>query len=217
MRHFPIFLDLRGAPVLIVGGGEIAERKLTLLRSAGADITVVAPEALPAIAAFASADCAGSRAASSGGCPRHAPRHRGNDRSRSQRRGRRGRARGERARQRRRRCDALDIHRAGDRGSLAARGRDQQRWRGAGPRDAAARAHRGTAGRVLGPACRVRRPLARPDSRCHAGSRHSQALLRLAARRTRRVGRTGRSRTVEADQWMEEQLADRPGEQHRAK
>lgn len=56
MRHFPIFLDLRGAPVLIVGGGEIAVRKLTLLRSAGADITVVAPEALPSIAAFASAD-----------------------------------------------------------------------------------------------------------------------------------------------------------------
>jgi uroporphyrin-III C-methyltransferase / precorrin-2 dehydrogenase / sirohydrochlorin ferrochelatase len=54
MRYFPIFLDLRGAPVLIVGGGEIAARKLTLLSSANADITVVAPEALPSIAAFAS-------------------------------------------------------------------------------------------------------------------------------------------------------------------
>jgi uroporphyrin-III C-methyltransferase/precorrin-2 dehydrogenase/sirohydrochlorin ferrochelatase len=50
MRHFPIFLDLRGAPVLIVGGGEIAARKLGLVRAAGAAATVIAPHAVPAIA-----------------------------------------------------------------------------------------------------------------------------------------------------------------------
>jgi uroporphyrin-III C-methyltransferase/precorrin-2 dehydrogenase/sirohydrochlorin ferrochelatase len=44
MLHFPIFLDLRGAPVLIVGGGEVAARKSSLLHSAGALVTVVAPE-----------------------------------------------------------------------------------------------------------------------------------------------------------------------------
>jgi uroporphyrin-III C-methyltransferase/precorrin-2 dehydrogenase/sirohydrochlorin ferrochelatase len=44
MRYFPVFLDLHGAPVLIVGGGAIAARKLELLRQAGARITVVAPE-----------------------------------------------------------------------------------------------------------------------------------------------------------------------------
>ncbi len=45
MRYFPVFLDLQGAPVLIVGGGEVAARKLGLLRSSGALVTVVAPEA----------------------------------------------------------------------------------------------------------------------------------------------------------------------------
>ena len=44
MRHFPLFLDLQDAPVLIVGGGEVAARKIALLREAGATITVVAPD-----------------------------------------------------------------------------------------------------------------------------------------------------------------------------
>jgi uroporphyrin-III C-methyltransferase/precorrin-2 dehydrogenase/sirohydrochlorin ferrochelatase len=43
MRYFPVFLDLQDAPVLVVGGGEIAARKVALLRAAGASITVVAP------------------------------------------------------------------------------------------------------------------------------------------------------------------------------
>jgi len=38
MRHFPIFLDLRGRRVLLVGAGAAAERKAALLRAAGADI-----------------------------------------------------------------------------------------------------------------------------------------------------------------------------------
>jgi uroporphyrin-III C-methyltransferase/precorrin-2 dehydrogenase/sirohydrochlorin ferrochelatase len=42
MDYFPIFLDLKGRRVLIVGGGEAAARKLRLLRKAGAEITVVA-------------------------------------------------------------------------------------------------------------------------------------------------------------------------------
>ncbi len=41
MLYFPIFLDLRGAPVLIVGGGEPAARKERLLREAGAVVTAV--------------------------------------------------------------------------------------------------------------------------------------------------------------------------------
>jgi uroporphyrin-III C-methyltransferase/precorrin-2 dehydrogenase/sirohydrochlorin ferrochelatase len=49
MRHFPAFLDLRDAPVLVVGGGQVAARKLALLRAAGARVTVVAPEAAPEI------------------------------------------------------------------------------------------------------------------------------------------------------------------------
>src|SRR5688572_659839 len=49
MRHLPIFVDLQQAPALVVGGGRVAARKMALLRSAGADVTVVAPSAGPAI------------------------------------------------------------------------------------------------------------------------------------------------------------------------
>jgi len=43
MRYFPLFLDLAGKPVLLVGGGEVAARKFALLGEAGAQVTVVAP------------------------------------------------------------------------------------------------------------------------------------------------------------------------------
>jgi uroporphyrin-III C-methyltransferase/precorrin-2 dehydrogenase/sirohydrochlorin ferrochelatase len=42
MRYFPLFLDLAGKPVLLVGGGEVAARKFALLAEAGAAVTVVA-------------------------------------------------------------------------------------------------------------------------------------------------------------------------------
>jgi uroporphyrin-III C-methyltransferase/precorrin-2 dehydrogenase/sirohydrochlorin ferrochelatase len=44
MDYFPIFLRLAEAPVLVVGGGQVAARKIDLLLRAGASITVVAPE-----------------------------------------------------------------------------------------------------------------------------------------------------------------------------
>jgi|APFre7841882724_1041349.scaffolds.fasta_scaffold01225_5 uroporphyrin-III C-methyltransferase/precorrin-2 dehydrogenase/sirohydrochlorin ferrochelatase len=44
MRHFPLFADLRGQRVLVVGGGEVAERKARLLLEAGARVELVAPE-----------------------------------------------------------------------------------------------------------------------------------------------------------------------------
>ena len=44
MRYFPLFLDLSGKPVLLVGGGEVAARKFALLGDAGAVVTVVAPQ-----------------------------------------------------------------------------------------------------------------------------------------------------------------------------
>lgn len=49
MIYFPVFFDLAGQKVLIVGGGEVALRKLVLLERAGAAITVVAPELAPDI------------------------------------------------------------------------------------------------------------------------------------------------------------------------
>ena len=43
MDHLPIFLQLRAAPVVVVGGGRIAQRKIELLLKFGARITAVAP------------------------------------------------------------------------------------------------------------------------------------------------------------------------------
>ena len=43
MRYFPVFFDLKDRPVLIVGGGELALRKLRLVQKAGASVTLVAP------------------------------------------------------------------------------------------------------------------------------------------------------------------------------
>ncbi len=44
MEYFPAFLDLEGKRVLVVGGGEVAARKVRLLIAARAAVTVVAPE-----------------------------------------------------------------------------------------------------------------------------------------------------------------------------
>ncbi|OBT13501.1 ferrochelatase [Vibrio sp. UCD-FRSSP16_10] len=43
MRYFPLFYDLNQRPVLVVGGGEVASRKVESLLNAGAYITVVSP------------------------------------------------------------------------------------------------------------------------------------------------------------------------------
>jgi uroporphyrin-III C-methyltransferase/precorrin-2 dehydrogenase/sirohydrochlorin ferrochelatase len=42
MQYFPVFLDLQGQDVLVVGGGVVAERKIRALVSAGAVVQVVA-------------------------------------------------------------------------------------------------------------------------------------------------------------------------------
>ncbi len=47
MSYFPAFFNLSAQKVLIVGAGEVALRKLTLLARTGAEITVVAPRMLP--------------------------------------------------------------------------------------------------------------------------------------------------------------------------
>jgi precorrin-2 dehydrogenase/sirohydrochlorin ferrochelatase len=44
LQRYPIFLDLKDRPVLVVGGGKVALRKARGLVEAGARITVVAPE-----------------------------------------------------------------------------------------------------------------------------------------------------------------------------
>ena len=44
MDFLPIFVNIKQQPCLVIGGGEVAARKVTLLLKAGAKVTVVAPE-----------------------------------------------------------------------------------------------------------------------------------------------------------------------------
>lgn len=53
MDYLPIFCRLDNKPVLLVGGGEVAERKAHLLLDAGARLTVVSPTLDPELAALA--------------------------------------------------------------------------------------------------------------------------------------------------------------------
>jgi precorrin-2 dehydrogenase / sirohydrochlorin ferrochelatase len=44
---YPVFLDLHGVAVLVVGGGPVAARKVAGLAAAGASVRVVAPDVSP--------------------------------------------------------------------------------------------------------------------------------------------------------------------------
>src|SRR4249919_3653947 len=50
---FPLFADLRDRPVLVVGGGAVAARKVAALMAAGANVRVGAPELEPGLQALA--------------------------------------------------------------------------------------------------------------------------------------------------------------------
>jgi precorrin-2 dehydrogenase/sirohydrochlorin ferrochelatase len=54
-RYLPINLAIAGRPVLVVGGGAVAERKCRSAMAAGGVVTVVAPELTPTLAALAAA------------------------------------------------------------------------------------------------------------------------------------------------------------------
>jgi uroporphyrin-III C-methyltransferase/precorrin-2 dehydrogenase/sirohydrochlorin ferrochelatase len=47
VKYLPIFFDIRQRPCLVVGGGEVAARKVDVLLRAGARVTVVAPALCP--------------------------------------------------------------------------------------------------------------------------------------------------------------------------
>lgn len=53
MNYYPLFLDLKDQPCLVVGGGEVAQRKVDLLRRSGARIKLIAPEVTPMLAQWA--------------------------------------------------------------------------------------------------------------------------------------------------------------------
>ncbi|MEC4686113.1 MAG: bifunctional precorrin-2 dehydrogenase/sirohydrochlorin ferrochelatase [Nitrospirota bacterium] len=44
MRYYPVFLNLEGKRCIVIGGGEVAERKVLTLLEAGASVTVISPE-----------------------------------------------------------------------------------------------------------------------------------------------------------------------------
>ena len=44
MDYLPIFYQIKQRPCLVVGGGAVAARKVSLLRKAGAEVAVVSPE-----------------------------------------------------------------------------------------------------------------------------------------------------------------------------
>lgn len=52
MGYYPIFLEVDRKPVLLVGGGHVADEKLGRLVDSGADVTVVAPELIAPVRAF---------------------------------------------------------------------------------------------------------------------------------------------------------------------
>lgn len=45
MSFFPIYLEMRGRRCLVIGGGAVAERKIANLLEAGAEVTVISPDA----------------------------------------------------------------------------------------------------------------------------------------------------------------------------
>ncbi|MBT3307003.1 MAG: uroporphyrinogen-III C-methyltransferase [Alphaproteobacteria bacterium] len=49
MKHLPIFLDIKDRPVLVIGGSEMAARKVEAILKAEARITVVAEDMCPAL------------------------------------------------------------------------------------------------------------------------------------------------------------------------
>ena len=55
MGFYPIVLDLEGRRCLVVGGGAVAERRVTPLVEGGAEVSVVSPTLTPGLAALADA------------------------------------------------------------------------------------------------------------------------------------------------------------------
>ena len=47
MKRFPLFVNLDKLPVLVVGGGDIAERKINLIIKANANVEVLARKFSP--------------------------------------------------------------------------------------------------------------------------------------------------------------------------
>lgn len=55
MRYYPVFLDLQGKSVALIGGGAVAERKALTLLACGARVTVISPALTKKLSSLAQA------------------------------------------------------------------------------------------------------------------------------------------------------------------
>lgn len=55
MRYYPVFLDIAGKPAVVIGGGQVALRKVEGLLDAGAHVTVISPALHPDLEALVAA------------------------------------------------------------------------------------------------------------------------------------------------------------------
>src|SRR5437868_4816191 len=53
--YYPAFLNIAGRAAVVIGGGEVAARKVDGLLKAGAAVTVVSPQLTPGLQSLASA------------------------------------------------------------------------------------------------------------------------------------------------------------------
>jgi precorrin-2 dehydrogenase/sirohydrochlorin ferrochelatase len=53
MQYYPIFVDLRTHPCLVIGGGTVAERKVQSLLQAHGQVTVISPTCTPQLRSWA--------------------------------------------------------------------------------------------------------------------------------------------------------------------
>jgi siroheme synthase-like protein len=52
VAYYPVFLEMKDRPCVVVGGGAVAERKVEGLLASGARVSVISPELTPALAAL---------------------------------------------------------------------------------------------------------------------------------------------------------------------
>ncbi len=206
MNLYPLFADLEGRTVLVVGGGVVAERKIAALLKSGAKVRVVARALNVTLSAWACE--AGHRLVRRRLFGRTAfrclARHRGHRRCETQCASRARRRCARCAGQRRRRCGAVDVSCACRRRSRADRDRNfvgrcraDGRARGAPNESSRCSRSRDRSAR------RVARPLSARDSCRASAAQCAQAIRRGRDPRTRcrtvaRVAtRGGRVRTQE--------------------
>lgn len=53
-HYYPAYLNITGRRAVVIGGGEVAERKIVQLVASGADVTLVSPDATPGLERLAS-------------------------------------------------------------------------------------------------------------------------------------------------------------------